>query len=424
MTNLKFIQKHTGNLLLLLLVFCFDTRLTSQTFVEQNGQLSVKGTVIVNKDGDTVQLKGMSFFWSQWIGKYYTYNTVKWLRDDWKCTVVRAAMAVEAGGYLTSPKAEKQKIYTVVDAAIDLGIYVIVDWHDHNAQRHRVAAQNFFAELAKKYGNSPNIIYEPYNEPLAVSWKDSIKPYHEAVIDSIRAYDPDNIVICGTKTWSQDVDEASLNMIKDTNIVYTLHYYAATHKQSYRDKAANAIKKGAALFVTEYGTCTSSGSGFLDTTETKRWWKFLDDNKIGYCNWSVSDKTETASVLKPNASVNGGWDTSWLSPSGKFVRDNLLGLTYFPPPVIKPIDTTSYIFGIQNTGSYIFPNPANNRINVKLEFNSDCSAKIYDLTGRAVMNLNKIKNNAEIDISGLVPGMYFIGLEGIYKKEVYNFIKR
>jgi endoglucanase len=301
-------------------LFLFVSTSFSQRIVDQYDKLSVKGNQIVDKNGNAVQLKGISFFWSQWIGKYYNYNTVKWLRDDWHCSVIRAAMAIEEGGYLTNPVSEEQKVDSVVNAAIKLGIYVVIDWHDHHAQRRTVQAQNFFAEIAKKYGQYPNIIYETFNEPLNISWTDSIKPYHIAVIDSIRKYDPDNIIVCGTRAWSQNVDEASLSPIERTNIAYTLHYYAATHKQWLRNKALTAVNNGIALFVTEFGTCEHTGDGMIDYDESRIWWKFLNQHKISWCNWVIADHKQTSAALKPNASANGGWDSTMLTPSGKLVR--------------------------------------------------------------------------------------------------------
>jgi endoglucanase len=129
------------------------------SIVDQYGQLRVEGNRIVNEHGTAVALRGMSFFWSQWIGKYYNGDCVQWLADDWRCTVVRAAMAVESGGYLTNPQAEMNKVKTVIDACLDLGIYVIVDWHDSNAQNHQEQAIAFFKEIAAEYGNTPNVIY-------------------------------------------------------------------------------------------------------------------------------------------------------------------------------------------------------------------------------------------------------------------------
>jgi endoglucanase len=155
------------------------------------------------------------------------------------------------------------------------------------------------------------------------SWSAVIKPYHESVISTIRKYDADNLVICGTRTWSQDVDEASLDPIKGNNIAYTLHYYAATHKQPLRDKATRALQSGAALMVTEYGTCESSGNGFIDEKESKLWWSFLDENKISHCNWALSDKVEAASALAPGASATGGWEAKEITTSGSLVKSEI-----------------------------------------------------------------------------------------------------
>lgn len=300
-----------------------ETRLIDTTAVDYYGPLKVLGNRIVGFDDKPVQLRGMSFFWSQWIGKYYTNSCVKWLKDDWHCNIVRAAMAVEEGGYLTNPEIEKQKIITVVDAAIEHGIYVIIDWHDHHAGDHLEKAKNFFAEMARKYGDKPNVIYELFNEPLQVSWAGVLKPYHQEIIDSIRRYDPDNLIICGTPTWSQDVDVAAFDPLKGSNIAYTLHFYAGTHKQSLRDKAKIALDKGVALMVTEYGTTEATGNGNLNLPETDLWYKFLDDNKISSCNWSIADKAETSSALPLNASSSGGWPWYLLTASGQYVRNEM-----------------------------------------------------------------------------------------------------
>jgi len=291
--------------------------------VEQHGQLRVEGNRIVNEAGEPVQLRGMSYFWSQWQGQYYTPQTVKWLKEDWRSTVVRAAMGIEMGGYLDNPEAEKQKVITLVDAAISENMYVIIDWHDHHAEQHTAEAVAFFSEMARRYGSQPNVIYEIYNEPLDVSWSGVIKPYAETVINAIRQHDPDNIIVCGTRKWSQEVAEAADDPIQDENVAYTLHFYAATHKQQLRDVAQKALDKGAALMVTEFGTCEASGDGYLDEASTRAWWAFLDKNKISWCNWSVADKGETASALQPNASVTGGWPATSISRSGQLIRQEL-----------------------------------------------------------------------------------------------------
>ncbi len=310
------------------LFVCFlstTTVFAQKTIVEKYGRLSVKGNYMVGEFGDTVQLRGMSLFWSQWMGQYYNGDVVKWLRDDWKCTVIRAAMGVEMDGYLENPDTEKMKVIEVVNAAIAKGIYVIIDYHSHEAQKNPLAAERFFSEMAKKYANVPNVLYEVYNEPLQVtSWDKEIKPYAVGVLKKIRAYDSTNIVIVGTRQWSQLVSEAALNPIKDPKVMYTLHFYPGTHKEELRVEAKKALDLGIALFVTEYGTCDASGNSNYSPEETQRWYEFLDLYKISYCNWSIADKPETASALVQGASAYGGWADYDLTESGKFVRNDMI----------------------------------------------------------------------------------------------------
>jgi endoglucanase len=310
-------------------LFLLSSSYAQQSVVKKFGQLSVEGNHIVDKNGDPIILRGMSLYWSQRKGQFYNEDLIKWLRDDWYCTIVRASMAIEHDGYLTNPEREKQKIKTVVQAAIDLGLYVIIDWHDHNAYRHTQQAQAFFEEMAKTYGKYPNVIYELWNEPLdSHDWSTVIKPYYQAVIPKIRAHDPNNIIVCGTQCWSQDVDKAAQDPLKFDNIAYSLHFYAATHKQSLRDKATTALDNGIALMATEWGTSEASGDGKLDYEETEKWLVFLDKNSLNWCNWSVADLNETSAALKPGVNATSNWTLDDLSPSGAFVRKQLRTKNY------------------------------------------------------------------------------------------------
>ena len=304
------------------LAMLFAVPVCAQTPVERHGEIKVQGNRIVDRNGQPVMLRGMSLFWSQWMGKYYTPEVVRWLRDDWNVDVIRAAVAVHEGGYMKNPEAEMRKLETVLDAAIANGIYVIVDWHAHEAEPK--AAADFFGKVAKKYGRYPNVIYETYNEPLPKhGWADVLKPYHRQVISSIRAHDPDNLVVAGTRSWSQDVDEAAADPLNLPNVAYVLHFYAGTHKQDLRDKAQKALDRGAALFVTEYGTTEATGNGPVDVAETRRWWDFLEKNRISYLAWSIADKRETSAALLPGASTKGGWPDAMISQSGKLIREQV-----------------------------------------------------------------------------------------------------
>jgi endoglucanase len=210
------------------------------------GQLSVSNGQLVGSSGQAVVLRGMSLFWSSFSdgSPFYTADVVKQLKCQWNVNLVRAAMGVEEGsGYLSNQAAQMAMVKAVIQGAIDNGIYVIVDWHDHNAQNHKSQAIEFFKQIATQYGSNPNIIYETFNEPLQVDWNSVVKPYHVDVVAAIRAIDKKNVIVLGTPTWSQDVDQAANNPVSGTNLCYTLHYYAASHKQSLRDKTTAALNK-------------------------------------------------------------------------------------------------------------------------------------------------------------------------------------
>lgn len=305
--------------------------------------LSVNGNKILS-GGQQASFAGNSLFWSNngWGGeKFYNAGVVQWLKNDWNSMLVRAAMGVEdVGGYLDDPSGNKQKVKAVVDAAIANDMYVIIDWHSHHAEQNTSAAIAFFEEMATAYGDTNNVIYEIYNEPLAVSWSGTIKPYAESVISAIRAIDPDNLIVVGTPTWSQDVDVASADPITGyDNIAYTLHFYSGTHQQSLRNKATTALNNGVALFATEWGTVNANGDGAVNRAETDAWMEFFKTHGISHANWSINDKAEGASALNPGASTTGGWSSADLTESGSYVRNIVLnwgGSTSSPDPDPTP----------------------------------------------------------------------------------------
>jgi len=297
--------------------------------VAQHGKLRVEGHQLVGEHGNPVRLRGMSLFWSQWGSKYWNADVVNWLKQDWNVSLIRAAMGVESGGYLESHAVEKVRVATVVDAAIKAGVYVIIDWHDHHAQQHTEEAHWFFEEFSLLYGQYPNVLFEIYNEPLQSSWSDEIKPYEQAMVNTIRNHS-DNVIICGTRQWSQDVDLAAEDPLEGENLVYTIHFYAAYHRSELRQKALQALSKGVALFASEWGTCFFDGNGNLDLEETRTWLRFLEQYNISDANWALNDKDEACSALMPGSSNSGGWDADLnLTESGRWVRENLRGgVTY------------------------------------------------------------------------------------------------
>ncbi|WP_116108803.1 cellulase family glycosylhydrolase [Lewinella sp. IMCC34191] len=306
---------------------------TAQGIVSEYGRLQVDGNRIDGADGNPVSLAGNSFFWSN-AGDTYDYYqaaAVDHLATEWGSDLVRAAIGVkeswDAGrGYVDSPQLQLAKARTIIDAAIANDIYVIVDWHTHEAERYQSEAITFFTDIARLYGDRDNIIYEVYNEPINQSWG-TIKNYAEAVIAAIRAEDPDNLIVVGTPFYSQRVGQAAANPIQDNNVAYTLHFYAGTHGDGLRNEAQGALDSGIPLFVTEWGSVDASGKGAPDVAATEAWMDFLRANDLSHANWSVADKVEDpgaafpsgASIVEPGAGLDGLLNDQ-LSAAGDLVK--------------------------------------------------------------------------------------------------------
>lgn len=289
---------------------------------KDESKLSVEGTFLVNGKGEKIVLQGISFGWHNWWPRFYNASVVKQLKQEWNCTVVRAAMGVEPdGAYLNNPERAIACVTAVADEAIKNNMYVIIDWHSHGI--HTEEAKEFFIKMANRYRDSPYVIYEIFNEPVEDSWE-TVKAYSEEVIRVIRAIDTDNVILVGTPHWDQDVHLAADNPIAGyKNIMYTLHFYAATHGQYLRERADYALSKGLPLFVSECAGMEASGDGPVNRQEWDAWCNWMQKHDISWVCWSVSDKDETCSMLYPDASSEGNWAEKDLKDWGRIVKKEL-----------------------------------------------------------------------------------------------------
>lgn len=298
---------------------------------DNHGKLSVKGTDIVDKNGNKYQLKGVSTHGLAWFPDYVNKDAFKTFRDEWGANLVRLAMYTdENGGYCTDGDKNKLKglIDTGVQSATELGMYVIVDWHilhDLNPNVYKEEAKAFFEEVTTKYKDYDNIIYEICNEPNGgTSWAE-VKSYAEEIIPIIRKNDPDAIIIVGTPTWSQDVDIAAQDPLDFDNVMYAIHFYAATHTDNIRNKATTALSSGLPIFVSEFSICDASGNGAIDYNQADLWFDLIDKYNLSYAAWNVSNKDETSSLIKSSCSKTSGWSDDELSETGKWLKKQISG---------------------------------------------------------------------------------------------------
>ncbi len=290
------------------------------------GPLHVEGAKLCGSDGSPVQLKGISTHGLAWFPDYVNEECFSQLKTQWNVNVIRLALyTAEYNGYCSGGDREQLKtlVHNGVRYATSQDMYVIIDWHilsDSNPNQHIADASAFFDEMSRTYAGHNNVLYEICNEPNGGTSWDDIKTYAGTIIDIIRKNDKDGVIIVGTPNWSQYVDEAARDPITGfDNIMYSLHFYAATHKEDLRSRMMSAIQAGLPVFVTEYGICDASGNGRIDAAQARQWIDLMDQNHISYVAWNLSNKNETSAILNSSCAKTSGFTESDLSESGRWL---------------------------------------------------------------------------------------------------------
>jgi hypothetical protein len=304
------------------------------TPVAKNGQLKVCGLKLCNQYGNAIQLRGMSTHGIQWYGwgSCLTAASLDALAYDWGSDVLRISLYVQEGGYETNPAGFTAQVNTLIEEATKRGMYALVDWHqltpgDPNA--NLANAKKFFTDIANVHKNKNNIIYDICNEPNEVAWS-RIKTYADQIIPVIRAIDSDAVVLIGTHGWgsmgisdgrtAQDIVSLPVNF---PNIMYTFHFYAASHGDRYLQELDWASDR-LPVFVTEFGTQTASGDGTNNFTMSQKYIDLMRNKKISWTNWNYSDDNRTGAVWTSGTCSNGPWTVARLKPAGVWIRERML----------------------------------------------------------------------------------------------------
>lgn len=296
-----------------------------------HGKLCVKGNKLCDSMGNPFQLKGPSTLGLVWYPEYINKEAFETV-CNWGANLIRLAMyTMEEDGYLSGGNQEytRELIDKGVKYATELGMYVIIDWHilsDNNPMTHKKEAAEFFEIMSAKYSSYDNVLFEICNEPNGddVDWP-IVKAYAEEIIPIIRKNSPDAIILVGTPRWSQLVDDAADNPIDKHNIMYSLHYYASSHKEELREKMLYALNKGIAIFVDEYSNCDASGNGIIDENQAHAWAKIVDENLISYAQWNLSNRDESSAMIKADCNKTSNWSDEDLTETGLWMKNRLLG---------------------------------------------------------------------------------------------------
>ena len=301
-------------------------RISNMDSVSYNGWLTVDGSRLLNQHKEEVQLKGVSSHGIQWFGELYNKQSIEKLKAM-GANVFRVAMYTnpDDDGYVTNREL-KNKVFELIDACIELDMYVIVDWHilnDNKPTMYQTDAKEFFNEVSAKYQWKPNVIYEICNEPNGdADWENDVKGYAEDVIGAIRDNSPNALVIVGTPGWSREMVAVANSPLGFANVVYAVHFYAGSDNITLRNRIDDFREKGFAVFVSECGMTDASGDGRIYEEAFGRWVDYLEENKISWVYWSFSNKDEASAMLKPEYQDGDNLE-EFLSESGLVLKEFL-----------------------------------------------------------------------------------------------------
>lgn len=294
--------------------------------------LKISQGALVDDNDNPVRLQGISSHGLSWFPEYVNSDSVRFMHDKWGINVIRLAMyTAEWEGYCVSTDENRQKLINKIDESVQYAVanhmYVIIDWHilsDSSPMIYKDQSVDFFEEVSARYSGLSNVIYEICNEPNSGTDWNTIKNYANEVIPVIRANSPDAVILVGTPNWCKDIEVAADDPLDFDNVMYTVHFYAASDKDELREKVKNVVVAKLPVFISEFGITDSSGGSVINEDEANIWRDMMEAYNISGCIWALGNKEEGCSIVKSDVSNLSNWDYSELKTQGQwFLREYL-----------------------------------------------------------------------------------------------------
>jgi len=294
------------------------------------GQLQVIDGKLCSESGEKVILRGVSSYGLSTAESFINEKLFEELSRDNGVNIFRLAMytsGVGIIGYCSGGDKDRLKtaIFNGVEYAKNQDMYAMIDWHilrDGDPNYYIEDAKLFFAEMAEKFCDYNNVIYEICNEPNGVDWA-TVKEFANVIIPIIRERDPDSLIIVGNPDWSKDLTAVMADPLDYENIMYTFHFYAASHKDEWRELVESASQSGLPIFVTEFGVTAASGGFPRDLEQADLWIELLERENISYCMWSFSSAPEPCAALKRTVLKYNGYTEEDYTETGLWLLETL-----------------------------------------------------------------------------------------------------
>ena len=288
--------------------------------------LHVDGKQIKDPLGNKVVLRGVSLQAISNISVPMVLDLVTNTADKassspgWYTRIVRMPNLGNSGNWT---QYNQNTLKPAIDYATKKGLYAIIDLHYvDNTDAHVTDVNNFWTTIAPVYKDYPNVIFEPYNEPInqSQSWS-QFKPTMQAWVDLIRKYAPNNLIFVGSPVWSQKMGDASTDPLKGDNIVYVVHMYSSHFATQWNRDQVRQCAAVHPMVCTEWGfkaglnwgpneTVSGYGKGIL---------KWFDTLGVSWTAWCADDSWDPTMfnngnpwTLRVGEGEMGGFVKDWL----------------------------------------------------------------------------------------------------------------
>ncbi|MEN6524249.1 MAG: glycoside hydrolase family 5 protein, partial [Anaerolineaceae bacterium] len=294
---LYFVASHFGKFSIRLPIE-HTSRFTDIKIEQFPSPVTVNENHILNADGQTIIFKGVM------IPDPAVLNE----RDKFNLEFFKGIQAINANVIRVPVHPEEwikdedylwRYLAPIVSWAGEMNMYVIIDWHfigniatgaglqmpDIKPEPKELTME-FWQLMASFFQDSPNVIFEIFNEPQsigALEWQANATE----IVQAIRKQGAKQMIIVGGIDYGKDLSWVVENPIKAENIAYASHIYPSHSSYSYDDWFGTVAAKYPVL-ITEWGFMDENrkeGPSYLSGDEEsygKPFLKYLDDRDIGW----------------------------------------------------------------------------------------------------------------------------------------------
>lgn len=246
-------------------------------------RLHVQGNEILNANNERIVFKGIMAPDPQKLDFKKKFNKTYYVNiSKTGANVIR--IPVHPDRWINDKDYLWRHLDPIVTWAGESNMYVIIDLHyigniatgygnqmPHIKEKPMELAVSFWKQIADYFKDTPNVVFEIYNEPADINTDDWFKNASD-VVRNIRETGAKQLIVVGGIDYAYDISWVENKPIADNNVAYASHVYPSRKNW---DIYFGDISEKYPVIVTEWG--------FMDEnrSETKQTYLIGDEKSFG-----------------------------------------------------------------------------------------------------------------------------------------------